>query len=126
MIIDHIEVAISNYEQSKAFYSKVLSPLNLKLICEIDGWAGFGKNQRAGFWFGSDEQVQNPMHIAFSADSRGQVDHFYKAAIQAGAKCNGKPELRPIYHAHYYGAFVIDLDGHNIEAVCHQQPSEKN
>lgn len=126
MIIDHIEVAISNYEQSKAFYSKVLPPLNLKPICEIGGWADLGKNQRAGFWFGPDDQVQNSMHIVFSADPRGQVDQFYKATIQAGAKCNGKSGLRPIYHAHYYDAFVIDLDGHNIEVVCHQQPSEKN
>jgi len=125
MIIDHIEVAISNYQQSKAFYSKVLAPLNLTLICEIDGWSGFGRDGRAGFWFGPDDEIQIPMHIAFSANTRDQVDQFYEAAIQAGARCNGKPGLRPIYHAHYYGAFVFDLDGHNIEAVCHQQSSEK-
>ena len=124
MIIDHIEVTISNYERSKVFYTKVLAPLNLELIAEIDGWAGIGRDDRAGFWFGTDDHIQPPTHIAFSAKTREQVDQFYEAAIQAGGICNGKPGLRPTYHANYYGTFILDLDGHNIEAVCHQKQSE--
>lgn len=120
MLIDHIGIAISDYAKSKRFYTQALAPLNIELIVEIQGWAGFGKGDKAEFWFGPDATVQSPMHIAFAADSREKVDLFYAAAMVAGAKDNGKPGLRDIYHAHYYGAFVIDPDGHNIEAVCHR------
>ncbi len=119
MIIDHIGFAISNCNASKSFYSKVLAPLGIELIAEVQGWAGFGKNGKPEFWFGEHTEIQKPMHIAFSADTHKQVDDFYKAAIEAGAKDNGAPGIREIYHPNYYGAFVIDLDGHNIEAVCH-------
>lgn len=120
-MIDHIGLAVSDYKKSKAFYSKALAPLEITLIVEIEGWAGFGNDpEKAEFWFGLDETVQNPMHIAFTADSRAQVDAFYEAAIKAGAKDNGKPGVREIYHPNYYSAFVIDPDGHNIEAVCHK------
>ena len=120
MIIDHIGIAISDYDRSKQFYSKSLAPLNIELIAEVQGWAGFGKNGKAEFWFGPDHKIQSPMHIAFVAESREQVNQFYEAAIAAGAKDNGKPGIREIYHADYYGAFVIDPYGHNIEAVCHR------
>ena len=119
MIIDHIGFAISNHENSKEFYSKALAPLGIELVAEVQGWAGYGKNGKPEFWFGEHNKVQNPMHIAFAADTREQVDNFYKEAIAAGAKDNGKPGIREIYHPNYYGAFVIDPDGHNIEAVCH-------
>ncbi len=119
MIIDHIGFSVSDYEKSKAFYTSVLATLNIKLVMEVQGWAGFGIGQKAEFWFGPDEYVHRPMHIAFAAQTREQVDKFYEAAIAAGATDNGKPGLREIYHPDYYGAFVIDLDGHNIEAVCH-------
>ena len=120
MIIDHIGIGISDYERSKQFYSTVLAPLNIELVIEAQGWAGFGKNGKAEFWFGPDNQIQNPMHIAFLAESREKVIQFYEAAIAAGAKDNGRPGIREIYHPNYYGAFVIDPDGHNIEAVCHR------
>ena len=123
MIIDHIGMAVSDYERSKAFYSKALAPLGIELITEVQGWAGFGKYGKPEFWFGVHEVAQNPMHIAFSASTREAVDLFYDAAMQAGAKDNGKPGLREIYHPNYYGAFVIDPDGHNIEAVCHIEGS---
>lgn len=119
MFIDHIGIAISNYEVSKRFYTTVLATLDMVLIVEVQGWAGFGKNDKADFWFGPDKTVQSPMHIAFAAQSRAQVDRFYEVAIACGAKDNGKPGLREHYHANYYGAFVLDPDGHNIEAVCH-------
>ena len=119
MLIDHIGLAISDYERSKQFYIAVLAPLDIELMIEIEGWAGFGKKGKGEFWFGVDDKVQHPMHIAFRADTREQVDQFYEAAIAAGATDNGRPGLREIYHKDYYGAFVIDPDGHNIEAVCH-------
>jgi catechol 2,3-dioxygenase-like lactoylglutathione lyase family enzyme len=121
VLIDHIGVAISDYERSKEFYLKALAPLNIGLVVEIQGWAGFGGNGKTDFWFGPDDTVQSPMHIAFVAESREKVEQFYTAAIAAGARDNGKPGVRPEYHRNYYGAFVIDPDGHNIEAVCHQE-----
>ena len=121
MIIDHIGIAISDYDQSKEFYTKVLAPLDIKLVAEDQGWAGFGKNGKPDFWFGTDKKTQSPMHIAFIAESREKVNQFYEAAIAAGAKDNGKPGIRAIYHSDYYSAFVIDPDGHNIEAVCHRE-----
>ena len=120
MIIDHIGIGISDYETSKQFYSKVLAPLSIELVIEVQGWAGFGRNEKAEFWFGPDNKIQSPMHIAFRAETREEVVLFYEAAIAAGAKDNGRPGVRAEYHSSYYGAFVIDPDGHNIEAVCHR------
>ena len=120
MIIDHIGLVVSNSAKSKDFYLQCLAPLNIALVMEVEGWAGFGKEQKPEFWFGSAGEAHKPMHIAFIADSRSQVDQFYAAAIQAGGKDNGAPGIREIYHPHYYAAFVLDPDGHNIEAVCHK------
>lgn len=89
----------------------------------MQGWAGFGKDGKPEFWFGTHAQAQNPMHIAFVAETRSQVDAFHAAALEAGAKDNGPPGVRGIYHANYYGAFVVGPDGHNIEAVCHRPES---
>jgi catechol 2,3-dioxygenase-like lactoylglutathione lyase family enzyme len=126
-MIDHIGIVISNYDISKAFYSKALAPLGIELMVEVQGWAGFGAEGKTEFWFGQvtdDEQKQNtapiPMHLAFRASSTEAVDRFYQAAIEAGATDNGKPGKREIYHPNYYGGFVIDPDGHNLEAVCHE------
>ena len=121
MLIDHIGLAVSDYKVSRAFYSACLKPLNIGLIVEIEdeGWVGFGRGDKADFWFGSDDKVQHPMHIAFHAENRAQVDAFYQAALAAGGVCNGGPGLHPEYHEHYYSAFVLDPDGHNIEAVCY-------
>jgi catechol 2,3-dioxygenase-like lactoylglutathione lyase family enzyme len=120
MIIDHIGFAISDSKTSIEFYTKALAPLGIEKVKEHDGWFGFGKNGKPEFWFGEAPDPHQPMHIAFSADNREQVNQFYNAAIQAGGKDNGEPGLRPEYHLDYYGAFVIDPDGHNIEAVCHK------
>ena len=84
-----------------------------------DGWTGFGKNGKPEFWIVEAPDVHKPMHITFTADNREQVRQFYDAAMAAGAKDSGKPGIREEYHPNYYGAFVIDPDGHNIEAVCH-------
>jgi catechol 2,3-dioxygenase-like lactoylglutathione lyase family enzyme len=123
-VIDHIGIAVSDYEASKAFYVKVLAPMGYKLLMEVQGFAGFGLETAgpvASFWIHEDKTKLAPgMHIAFSAESREQVDQFYQAAMDTDARDNGKPGIREIYHPNYYGAFVFDPDGYNIEAVCHQ------
>ena len=121
MIIDHIGIAVSDLDVSLAFFTKALAPLGIQLIAKDQGWVGFGRGSKADFWFGLDNSATGPMHIAFTAKSREQVNQFYKAAIEAGAKDNGEPGLRDKYHPNYYGAFVIGPDGHNIEAVCHHE-----
>jgi catechol 2,3-dioxygenase-like lactoylglutathione lyase family enzyme len=120
MMIDHIGLAVSDYSQSKVFFTQALAPLGISPVVEVEGWAGFGKDGKPEFWFGTHSQTQNPMHIAFVAESRAQVNAFYEAALKAGATDNGPPGVREIYHPNYYGAFVIGPDGHNIEAVCHR------
>ena len=120
MIIDHIGVAVSDPEKSRAFYTQALAPLGMEILMEAEGWVGFGREGMAGFWIGPAEAPQRPMHFAFSAGDRGQVDRFHAAALAAGGKDNGAPGIREIYHPNYYAAFVIDPDGHNIEAVCHR------
>ncbi len=122
MVIDHIGIAVADAARSKVFYQQCLAPLELELVVEIEGWCGFGQGAKAEFWFGEDEYAHRPMHIAFRAANRDSVDRFYQAGIAAGGRDNGAPGLREIYHPHYYGAFLIDPDGHNIEAVCHSPP----
>jgi len=120
-MLDHIGLSVSDYSASKAFYLAALKPLNYGLIMEVTEvgpFAGFGEDGKPDFWI--EQGVPAPkLHVALVAKDRATVDAFYKAAMAAGAKDNGAPGLRPIYHKHYYGAFVLDPDGHNIEAVCH-------
>lgn len=121
MIIDHIGLEVSDYEKSKAFYRASLAPLGITLVMEFEGIAaGFGRDGKPEFWFGPHKAAHKPMHIAFAAESRVQVEQFYEAALAAGAEDNGAPGIREEYHPDYYGAFVLDPDGHNIEAVCHK------
>jgi catechol 2,3-dioxygenase-like lactoylglutathione lyase family enzyme len=123
-MIDHIGFSVSDYPRAKAFYEKALNPLGYVLIMEVQRdandapAAGFGADGKPDFWIGGESGLNKPVHIAIAAKDRPAVDAFYKAAIAAGAKDNGPPGLRPHYHANYYGAFVLDPDGHNIEAVC--------
>jgi len=125
-VLDHIGFPVTDFERSKAFYTKVLEPLGYRLITNVDlsdetgpgGYAGFGK-ERPQFWIGTGKPISGRLHVAFMANDRALVRQFYDAAIAAGAKDNGPPGLRPHYHANYYGAFVLDPDGHNIEAVSH-------
>lgn len=119
MIIDHIGVAVNDLETSREFYSKALAPLNIKLVMEFDKAAGFGRDGKPEFWLEVRAAPAQPMHIAFAAESRREVRQFYEAALAAGGKDNGAPGVRKIYHPDYYGAFVLDPDGNNIEAVCH-------
>jgi catechol 2,3-dioxygenase-like lactoylglutathione lyase family enzyme len=118
-MLDHIGVTVSDYARSKEFYKQTLAPMGYQLLMEFGEAAGFGKDGKPDFWIGLGK-VAGPAHVAFAADARRIVDDFYKAAIAAGGRDNGGPGLRPQYHPNYYGAFVFDPDGNNIEAVCHQ------
>jgi catechol 2,3-dioxygenase-like lactoylglutathione lyase family enzyme len=127
-VIDHIGINVTDYERSKAFYQKALAPLGLSLVMEFGTAAGFGRGGKPELWIGqgktrfqTDAQLVaiTPVHVAISAGSRADVDGFHQAALAAGGKDFGAPGLRPEYHAGYYGAFVLDPDGHNVEAVHH-------
>ena len=118
MIFDHIVLSVTNLTKSKQFYTNALAPLGITLIKDIDGCVGFGVNDKASFWIFSAAEAQAPMHIAFVAPDRKSIDAFHEAAIAVGGRDNGKPGLREHYQPNYYGAFVFDPDGHNIEAVC--------
>jgi catechol 2,3-dioxygenase-like lactoylglutathione lyase family enzyme len=118
-MIDHTGVAVSNFGKSKAFYAAALASLGYVVLMEFEQFAGFGVAPKPDFWIGEGTPNVPPIHVAFRADSRAQVDAFYQAAIAAGGRDNGAPGLREHYHPNYYGAFVLDPDGHNIEAVCH-------
>ncbi len=125
-MLDHVGLEVSDYHRAKQFYEAALAPLGVRLLMEIaDSAAGFGEDTKYGpnpyFWIQArGRPVVRGAHIAFNARDRETVDAFHAAALAAGASDNGAPGPRPIYHPHYYGAFVLDLDGNNLEAVCHR------
>lgn len=118
-MIDHISLRVTHFEASKKFYAEALKPLGYVVIMEFPEGAGLGADGKPDLWI-TQAATTTPTHIAFLAKSRKNVDEFYEAALKAGGKDNGKPGMRPIYHAGYYGAFILDPDGHNIEAVVHK------
>ena len=125
-MIDHLGISVSHFANSKAFYQKALAPIGYERVMALSAaetshtdTAGFGPAPKPYFWISAGTPNVPPIHVAFTVDSRQKVDAFYAAAIAAGGRCNGAPGLRPHYHPNYDGAFVLDLDGHNIEAVCH-------
>lgn len=120
MPLDHVGFSVKDFAASRAFYKAALAPLGMSVVMEGPGWAGFGEPGKPEFWLGASATTSTRVHVAFRAADRAQVRAFYAAAIAAGGKDNGAPGLRPDYHEHYYGAFVLDPDGHNIEAVCHR------
>jgi catechol 2,3-dioxygenase-like lactoylglutathione lyase family enzyme len=117
VIFDHIVLIVTDTEKSKQFYAEALAPLGIALIKEEDGCVGFGTNGKPSLWICNDDEIQNPMHIAFVAPDHKSIDEFYVAALSTGGRDNGKPGLREHYQPNYYSAFVLDPDGHNIEAV---------
>jgi catechol 2,3-dioxygenase-like lactoylglutathione lyase family enzyme len=119
-MIDHIGIRVSDVERGIAFYTKALAPLGYTLIKRFEAFAGFGIAPKPDFWIDGRTPPKEPCHVAFRASGRQIVRDFYAAALAAGAKDNGPPGPRPHYHEHYYGAFVLDADGNNIEAVCHE------
>jgi catechol 2,3-dioxygenase-like lactoylglutathione lyase family enzyme len=121
-LLDHVTIGVRDIERSKRFYDEALRPLDItRLYGDGEGFAGYGVRPKAFFWIGSRETPQTGAHVAFAAKDRRTVDSFYEAAIGAGGRDNGRPGLRRHYHPDYYGAFVLDPDGHNIEAVCREK-----
>jgi catechol 2,3-dioxygenase-like lactoylglutathione lyase family enzyme len=119
-MIDHVTANVSDFEQAKRFYDQALSPLGYSVQMALEGAAGFGTGEGIpDFWIGSSPE-RGATHVAFSANDRATVDAFFEAATAAGGKDNGAPGLRPHYHESYYAAYVHDVDGNNIEAVCHR------
>ena len=120
-MFDHVKFGVSDYVASKAFFLKALAPLGVVVASE--GPPAYGvelcpKGSTSSLCLFQTDEKPAHLHLAFKADTRQQVDAFYRAALGAGASDNGAPGLRPQYHANYYAAFVIGPDGHNIEAVC--------
>ena len=125
-MIDHMGIGVSDFAASKRFYDAALAPLGMGKAMEVTpeqsgGYhgIGYGPDGKPVFWIGNDGLRGSGIHVAFAAPSRAAVDAFYAAAMAAGGRDNGAPGLRPHYHPDYYGAFVLDPDGLNIEAVCH-------
>jgi catechol 2,3-dioxygenase-like lactoylglutathione lyase family enzyme len=126
-MLDHVGFGVTDFARSKAFYARALAPLGIGVMMEVtpeetggDAHAGFGSDRKPYFWIGTGRALTGRLHVAFTAVDRAAVDAFHRAAIGAGGTDNGAPGLRPHYHPNYYGAFVLDPDGHNIEAVCHR------
>ena len=128
LVIDHLGIGVRDYEESRTFYERALAPLGLELVAEVDAdnrAAGFGRNGRDDFWIHEGRPLGR-MHVAFEAASSEEVDAFHAAAVEAGARDNGAPGLRPEYSDTYYAAYVLDPNGNNIEAVFHgEAPSHK-
>lgn len=137
-MIDHLGFNVRDLNASRRFYDQALAPLQIAVVMSIDAsqtpngkaFLGYGKTPdsrdiqagKPSVWIAEGEQLGNRIHLALVADSPAQVDAFHAAALAAGGTDNGAPGLRPEYHPGYYGAFVLDPDGHNIEAVCHTAP----
>jgi catechol 2,3-dioxygenase-like lactoylglutathione lyase family enzyme len=117
-MLDHIAVSVSDLAVSRTFYTRALASLGAGVVMESNDAVGFGQAGKPHLWIGASTTAPSRVHIAFTA-TRAEVDAFYAAAMQAGGRDNGPPGLRPHYHPSYYAAFVLDPDGHNVEAVCH-------
>jgi catechol 2,3-dioxygenase-like lactoylglutathione lyase family enzyme len=118
-MLDHVTIGVSDLERSKAFYDKVLKAIGIERLYSEDAeFFAYGADKKAFFWIAPKSLAITGVHVAFAVQDRAAVDRFYSAAVGAGGRDNGKPGLRPNYHPYYYGAFVLDPDGHNIEAVC--------
>jgi catechol 2,3-dioxygenase-like lactoylglutathione lyase family enzyme len=124
-MLDHVGLSVANYEGAKEFYTAILAELGYEVVMEVappihsEKAVCYGPKGKPAFWLSDEGKTTPHTHIAFSAPSRLAVDAFYKKALELGATDNGAPGLREQYHPNYYGAFVLDADGHNLEAVCH-------
>ena len=122
-VIDNVGLKVADFDLSKAFFREALATLGIELLADMtfgrERVAGFGKGQHPTFWISNGKESRGDTHVAFVAASRAEVNAFYSVALSMGGRDNGAPGLRAQYHPNYYGAFVFDPDGHNIEAVCH-------
>jgi catechol 2,3-dioxygenase-like lactoylglutathione lyase family enzyme len=130
--IDHTSLSVADFEAAKRFYAAALKPLRVEVMMEFPAdvtgsvdVAGLGSDGKPFLWLANAGRTLPRVHLAFRAETREQVDAFYAAALAAGATDNGPPGIRPHYHANYYGAFVLDAEGHNVEVVCHVDPAAK-
>jgi catechol 2,3-dioxygenase-like lactoylglutathione lyase family enzyme len=123
-MLDHVGINVSDFARSRDFYERALAPLGVTLLMEpMPGAGGFGDDGKPWFWIVEQRQpTTENVHVAFAAPDRATVDAFHDAALEAGGTDNGAPGVREIYHPNYYGAFVRDPDGNNVEAVCHRPP----
>jgi catechol 2,3-dioxygenase-like lactoylglutathione lyase family enzyme len=117
--LDHVSLRVRDLGRSRAFYERALAPLGITVLMEGGGAVGFGRDGKPQFWLNPRGAPSGPVHVAFAATTRAQVRAFHTAALSAGGTDNGAPGLRPHYHPAYFGAFIIDPDGNNAEAVCH-------
>lgn len=119
-MIDHIGIAVSDLARSIAFYERALAPLGYALVMKLERAAGFGIAGKPDLWIAGGAPPKDRVHVALRAGGRAEVRAFHEAAIAAGGTDHGAPGVRAHYHRDYYGAFVLDPDGHNVEAVCHE------
>lgn len=119
-MFDHIGFGVTDYARSKEFFLRALKSIGVGAVMEGPFGIGLGQNNKPSLWLHQTSEKPAPLHLAFTSETRGQVDEFHRAALEAGGKDNGAPGLRPHYHPNYYGAFVIGPDGHNVEVVCHK------
>jgi catechol 2,3-dioxygenase-like lactoylglutathione lyase family enzyme len=125
-MIDHLGIAVRNHAESLAFYTRALAPLGITVLMNVpksqsgapSDYTGFGAGGKPFFWIG-EGALASGMHVCFTANDRASVERFYQEALAAGARDNGPPGIRAHYHPNYYGAFVIDPNGINLETVCH-------
>jgi catechol 2,3-dioxygenase-like lactoylglutathione lyase family enzyme len=125
MFLDHLSIQCDDVAASTAFYDAVLAPLGAGRVMDFGEVIGYGTDQKPSFWIGPNNTggPQREAHIAFGADNREAVVAFFDAAVGAGAEVLHEPKEWPIYHPGYFGAFVRDPDGNNVEAVCHRPPA---
>jgi catechol 2,3-dioxygenase-like lactoylglutathione lyase family enzyme len=121
VVVDHVSIRVRDLEASRRFYEAALAPLGFGVVSASEGGTAFGLEGADDFWILEGAEPSKGVHVAFAAPDRAAVDAFYRAALEAGGRDNGSPGLRPEYHAGYYGAFVLDPDGNNVEAVRHEQ-----
>jgi len=120
-MFDHVGLNVTDYQASRAFYEQALAPLGYRVVTAFEEWkaAGFGTTDKPEFWISQRDPVATGTHVAFRCEDRATVDAFHQAALAAGGRDNGTPGVREHYHASYYGAFALDPDSNNVEAVCH-------
>ncbi|HEY3050431.1 MAG TPA: VOC family protein [Gaiellaceae bacterium] len=119
-MIDHVTLNVADVEAAKAFYVQALGPLGYELTMDFVEGAGFSSHGKPDFFLAQRGEPSSPVHVAFQSPDRRTVDAFHEAALAAGARDNGPPGIRRVYHEYYYGAYVLDPEGNNIEAVTHE------
>ena len=124
-MIDHVVLSVRDLQKSKRFYAEALAPLGYRVVKEFPGAVGFGTGARGDMWLWQRDPVSMHAHIAFVCGTRSLVDAFHAAALKGGGRDNGAPGVRTVYHPDYYGAFALDPDGNNVEAVCQEPAAPK-